>query len=337
MKIQSFFWFSCLLFLGTLTFSTFTGCSSRAKENPYQHVVDFLELPNATCEVTDKMATIKTPEHSFVFNRNSSMILVDDILYYLHHPVMNDRVDARDLELLRDAIVRPMEQKHRLVVMLDAGHGGRDPGCQMETLQEKKITLEVTLEIKRLLEKQGHTVYLTRNGDTTLSLNERTKMAAEKPIDAFVSVHVNASSNPLAEGVEVFVVPDKNALSVNGSDLPKDPSISQYYLKTSTRLAFAVQRRLLGLSEKPKDRGVRHAYFRVIRDTPAPAILAEIGFVTHADERNLLATPAYRQAIARAIANGIEDALVATLDAAETTAKTKQDAAKNATVKKEGK
>lgn len=313
--------------MGMMSFFASIGCSPKmdpkAKEQPYKHVADFLELSNATCVVTEETASISNAEHTFVFHRNQSTVLVDQTLYYLHHPIVKDTIDTRDLELLRDAIVRPFERKHRLMVMLDAGHGGKDPGCQEETLQEKKIALEVVLEIKRLLEKKGHVVCLTRDGDTYLSLNERCEKAAEKPLDAFVSVHVNASLNATAEGVEVFVVPNKEALSLNGTSLPEGPSISQYFLKTSTRLAFVVQQHLLALNEKPKDRGVRHAYFRVIRDTPAPAILAEIGFITNDKERAQLATPLYRQSIAKAIADGIENALVVNFEAEAATTDSK--------------
>lgn len=290
-----------------------TGCSSpadpAAKVQPYEHVAEVLGLSNATCHVTETEARISNAQHNFVFHRQKMTAIVDGSLYYLHHPIVKDKIDTRDLEILREAIVKPALLKHRLVVMLDAGHGGKDPGCQYSGMQEKKIVLEVVLEIKRLLEKEGHTVYLSRKDDQFLSLQQRCEMASEKPIDAFVSVHVNASENASAEGVEVYMVPNKGALSVNGTTLPEGPSISQYYLTTSTRLAFAVQRQLLSLEECPVDRGVRHAYFRVVRDTPAPAILAEIGFLSNKKEATRLMQPTYRQAIAKAIANGITEAL----------------------------
>lgn len=312
-RLFSSFSFS-LFFIVPLMFLTTSGCSSQmdptAKVQPYEHVADFLELEDAKLEITETTAKITNKDHCFVFNLQTSTVEVNHILYYLHHPVEKGTINTRDLEILRDAIVRPTERKNRITIMLDAGHGGKDPGCLNGTLFEKNIALEVVLEVKRLLEKQGHVVYLTRNEDVYLTLAERSEKATKTPVDAFVSVHVNASTNVAAQGVEVYVVPDKGALSVNGKKLPDGPSISQYYLNTSTRLAFAVQQRLLGLNEKPKDRGVRHAYFRVIRDTPAPAILAEIGFISNAEERALLATPIYRQSIAQAIAKGIEDALV---------------------------
>jgi len=208
------------------------GCSSpidpKAKQQPYEHIANLLELPQATCQITEATATIANAQHSFVFHRQKATAMVDGTLYYLHHPVAKDKIDTRDLEILRNSVVRPIPFKHRLVIMLDAGHGGKDPGCQYDAMQEKKITLEVVLEMKRLLEKEGHTVYLSRVDDTFLTLHQRCEVASQKPIDAFVSVHVNASQNKDAQGVEVYTIPDRGALSVNGTTLPEGPSVMAF-------------------------------------------------------------------------------------------------------------
>jgi N-acetylmuramoyl-L-alanine amidase len=154
---------------------------------------------------------------------------------------------------------------------------------------------------------------LTRDRDVKMSLKERTDKIAAHPVDASVSIHVNSTENPHsnARGVEVYLVPDVNCKSTTGYLPTTGSSVSQDFIIPSTKLAIAVHQRLKMMDSSVVDRGVRHAYFRLVRDVPAPCVLAEIGFINHPEERAQLAKATYRASIARAIADGIEDAFAA--------------------------
>lgn len=306
------FRFSSIVFI--LSFLTLGGCSSpmdpEALVQPYHHISNYMNLPDATCEVSDKTATIKSKFLTLVFNRGYQNMEINGMTYYLNQSATMQGVPTRDLKILREALFGSSFRKHRLLIMVDAGHGGNDPGCSAGALKEKHITFEVALEVKRLLELRGHQVVLSRDGDRAMTLKERTDKAAKHPIDACVSIHVNSTAVPTetARGVEVYLIPDLNCKSTTGYLPTEGESISQDFIVPSTKLALAVQQRLLLTDPSIGDRGVRHAYFRLVRDVPAPAILAEIGFINHPEDRARLETTAYRLKVARAIVDGIEDA-----------------------------
>lgn len=295
--------FKSLLFFSALI--SLLGCSPRA----YRKVPHALGLPYASRTVTDETVTISRDGHTFRFNRGKRECVVNGVRYYLHKPAGMNTVGKTDTQLLRAAVVAPPPRKTSLTVLLDPGHGGSDTGCRLGSVYEKSITLAVTRQVRALLEAAGHRVFLTRETDqTTLSLDERTLLAAKLPIDAFVSIHVNSAANPNAKGVEVFTLPAYGCSGTAVNAPARGPLVGQAYLKTATRLALAIQRELIDLPAQPQDRGVRHAHFKVLRDTPAPAVLIETGFITNAQDYGFLTSPQGQQDLAGAIACGIERA-----------------------------
>lgn len=175
------------------------------------------------------------------------------------------------------------------VIILDAGHGGTDEGAKVRGILEKKITLRTCYLAKSHLEEMGFTVILTRARDLFVPLNRRVEIANRRKPALFVSVHFNASVNPVAKGIEVFYPNSKL----------KERSLN------SKKLANCI---LFELTEQTESvsRGVKLGNFQVIRDTQMPAVLVEAGFITNNDERSLLRTETYLDRIAKGIAEGVE-------------------------------
>jgi N-acetylmuramoyl-L-alanine amidase len=213
----------------------------------------------------------------------------------------------------------------RYTVVLDAGHGGRDPGAVAAWGTEAEIVLAVTLKLKALLEAQGVHVILTRDNDTYLSLPQRSTFATTDR-NLFVSLHANAADNRSANGIETWVFGQpldpkliELAILENGGgdvgatrtaeaaavagDIAGD-ILRETQLNNSMALANVVQSRLVGATGAA-DRGVRRNLFYVIRNSRIPAILVEIGFVSHAEEGRRLTDDRYQQTIATALSEGI--------------------------------
>lgn len=179
--------------------------------------------------------------------------------------------------------VFPGVRNSRVVVMLDPGHGGKDPGAVgIGGLQEKNVILPISLQVAELLEQQGVQTILTRSDDRFISLRGRVQLAEQTNVDLFVSIHANAIS--------------LNRPDVNG--------VETYYYANGRGLAAAIQNSLLQ-STGMRNRGVKRGRFYVIRRTSMPAALVEVGFVTGAEDAPRLATPEFRSRIAQAIARGI--------------------------------
>ena len=173
--------------------------------------------------------------------------------------------------------------KYRGVVVIDPGHGGKDPGAiGLRSLQEKKVVLDISQKVTQILEKRGIQVIITRRNDTFVSLQGRVNIAEKYNAKAFVSIHANAIS--------------KSKTYVNG--------LETYYFSTGLRLAQSIHRSIIRRLDV-RDRGVRRARFYVLRKTSMPAVLVETGFVTGSSDSAKLANSSYRTRMAEAIAEGI--------------------------------
>jgi N-acetylmuramoyl-L-alanine amidase len=215
----------------------------------------------------------------------------------------------------------------RKIVVIDAGHGGHDPGASTSYATEKHVVLAITQKLKALLEAQGIEVILTRSDDTFLTLAERAAYARPE-INLFVSVHANAAANTGASGIETWVFGkplDDSLLALaikeNGGGAEGEARTQEALdiatsitgslmregqLHYSLSLADMVQREMIAATGA-KDRGVRQNVFYVIRNARSPAILVEVGFVSNAEEGAKLATAAYQARLADALAKGILD------------------------------
>ena len=223
------------------------------------------------------------------------------------------------------SLARQLGLKVRRIVV-DAGHGGHDPGAMRSGMKEKDITLDVSRRLKSILEDQyGYEVLMTRDEDDYVALEERTAFANSKSADLFVSVHVNSSRNKKAKGIETYylnfattpeameVAARENAISEkNMGELQKLTTAIALNTKIEESRDFAklIQTSLVGHLQKgyaPSNLGVKQAPFYVLIGAQMPSILAEISFISNEREYNLLETSSYRDSLAQGLARGIRN------------------------------
>ncbi len=211
-------------------------------------------------------------------------------------------------------------------IVVDAGHGGHDPGAHGNGIKEAELVLDVALRLRRLLAEQpGVEVVMTRDTDVFIPLEERTAIANREGADLFLSIHANASRNAKVQGVETYFLnfasnPEAAAVaarenSASGKTMHSLPEIVRAItlnskIDESRDFAEMVQKamvkRLAANNAELKDLGVKQAPFVVLIGAGMPSVLAEISFVTHKQEGQLLKTPQYRQQIAEALFNAVQ-------------------------------
>ena len=218
-------------------------------------------------------------------------------------------------------------------VVVDAGHGGHDPGGPMRfgSYYEKDIVLQVALKLGEELRERGVEVIYTRTRDTLIALDDRGRIANKANADLFISVHVNAANpgwrNPkAARGFETYFLAEAKTedaqrveqmeneaarFETTGPATAKDDPLSfilsdmrqNEHLRESSDLAEIMQRNIATVHPGP-DRGVKQAGFRVLVGAFMPAVLLELGFGTNADDAEFLASPVRQRALAQAVARG---------------------------------
>jgi N-acetylmuramoyl-L-alanine amidase len=210
-------------------------------------------------------------------------------------------------------------------IVIDAGHGGHDPGARANGLTEADLVLDIAQRVAKLLRAQrGIEVVMTRDKDVFIPLEERTAIANKVDADLFLSIHANASRNTAARGIETYVLnfasnpaaeevaARENATS--GRAMGTLPELIRAIalnnkLQESRELATMVQtalaRSLRTQSNGVRDLGVKQAPFVVLIGAQMPSVLAEISFVTHRAEANLLKQTTYRQRIAQALCDAL--------------------------------
>ncbi len=229
------------------------------------------------------------------------------------------------------SVVAPTDTAPRKIVILDAGHGGRDPGRDGPGgLLEKNVTLTLARQLAAELKDRGYEVHLTRDRDTLISLADRPRKANDwkrgRPRAIFISIHANAGV-PQAAGFETFFLSDARtederrvAEIENGAEAYEDPSTkaapdvdrilnslrNDYYVKASNDLAELIQSRLADVHPGP-NRGVKQAGFRVLVGAIMPAVLVETGFITNRREARLLSGAAFQRRLVEALADAVGD------------------------------
>lgn len=205
-------------------------------------------------------------------------------------------------------------------IVIDPGHGGHDPGALGKRVTEAELVLDVALRLEKLLHKAGIDVVMTRRSDVFIPLEERTAIANREGADLFLSIHANASRNVKAHGVETYflnfasnpeaeaVAARENSASAQGMhtlpDIVRAIALNNK-LDESRDFARLVQdsmiKTLRTQNKAVRDLGVKQAPFVVLIGAGMPSVLAEIAFVTHPQEGQLLRTNGYRQHVADAL------------------------------------
>ena len=235
----------------------------------------------------------------------------------------------------QDSITIPMNKtaaqtSGRKTIVIDPGHGGKDPGASDNGVVEKNVNLGIGLELEKVLQARGYNVVMTRRTDVYLKLQERTDIANNVNADLFVSIHVNAlPSKKSMTGFEIYIMAlptDKDAMNLakienreyvegKGMDSENVDRRTEMLLrilgdmqqnnKISESTDFAAALYNAGVRNSLPMRRVAQAPFFVLRGAGMPAVLLETGFVTNAAESKKLTTSAYQQQIARAMSEGI--------------------------------
>jgi len=225
----------------------------------------------------------------------------------------------------------PSESGRDIIIAVDAGHGGVDPGASgRRGTREKDVVLEVARAlVARINQEPGMKAVLTRDGDYFISLQERTLRARRAKADLFVSIHADAIANPDVSGSSVYVLSDRGATSEaarwlaereNAADLKggiklddKDPVLRGVLLDLSQTASISASMVAADNVLKALDRigevrkpSVQQAGFVVLKSPDIPSMLVETAFISNRDDERKLAQPAHRARLANAIFSGIE-------------------------------
>ena len=224
----------------------------------------------------------------------------------------------------------PKRLDRNKVIVIDAGHGGKDPGAVgYKKYREKIVVMQVTSELKSILKSRGYKVYLTRDRDKFVKLSKRTKYANKKDADIFISIHANAVAKKSASkvhGIECYFLSKSRsarakrvAAKENSADMSDMNfygkksflnTLSSHNIVASNKLAIDLQRGMLGSLKKSykdvKDGGVREGPFWVLVGAQMPSVLVEVGFISHPKEAKRLVNSHYQKKLALGLANGIE-------------------------------
>lgn len=235
----------------------------------------------------------------------------------LGNPITSSRgelfISERDYQKTILPILAPQQFKASASklyhIVIDPGHGGKDPGAQNSALglKEKNLTLDLAKRIESRLKALGYKVTLTRRDDTFVELRDRAAMANRLNADLFLSIHFNAVGTASVNGIETFVTtpqgqPSYNNANLSASDKRDYPGnandpwnvLAGYYIQDEMLKATGAD-----------DRGLKRARFMVIREVDCPGVLIEGGFVTHPTEGRNIGSAAYRDKLANAIVAGV--------------------------------
>ena len=260
-----------------------------------------------------KALLIRGQYTSLQFTADGREAMLNGSKVWLHVPVIKVRgnwsISDADAQYVVDPLVRPsayLGARGARTVVIDAGHGGKDPGTSSRTgYLEKDLVLDVALRTRAHLAAAGIRVILTRDGDRFWELEDRPYLAARGGGDVFVSLHLNAAASRTVQGVETFVTAAENHPPTAGAGIGKFPAVPNNQFNHSNHvLGNQLQRALVGVT-RAEDRGLKHARFVVLRNSAMPAALIECGFLSNAQEAQKLATPSYRESVALGVAQGI--------------------------------
>jgi len=283
------------------------------------------QLPPHAVAVSLPTASFRTYKH---FSLSHPHRLVIDVT----PPITETPSSTLDLHEAPHRSASPASQpmtlraKEYTTIVIDPGHGGKDPGARgIRKTEEKDITLKVGLQLRELLNQQsGMRVLMTRDRDVFIELEDRARFANSNEADLFVSIHVNSHPSRAVKGIEIYhfgEAKDQRALEVaareNGTPI-NNTGVGWEYLVAdllttkkideSLELAWNAKEAMVSQMNAQyvmNDHGVKTAPFYVLRFTSMPSILAEIAYISNPDEEDLLRKPAFVGDIARSLYQGI--------------------------------
>ncbi|HMP76135.1 MAG TPA: N-acetylmuramoyl-L-alanine amidase [Kiritimatiellia bacterium] len=254
--------------------------------------------------------TIQNRSHTLIFKTDGREAQIDGTLVWLHAPVSLVRgrwamreVDAR---VVVDPVMRPgryLKSVGHRVVVIDPGHGGQDTGAKgRRGVEEKRVALDLARRLRAHLVNAGVKVYMTRESDRFIELDERCRKAGRWGADFFISIHLNSAASTSASGAETYALAAAGYESTAGGLSNLSQPGNQFEAANGVA-AFNIQRALttrLG----SVDRGVKRSRFLVLKNAPCPAVLVECAFVSNPREEEKLLLEAHREAMAQSLARG---------------------------------
>ncbi|MFD1204749.1 N-acetylmuramoyl-L-alanine amidase [Sporosarcina contaminans] len=228
---------------------------------------------NATSEIIDKLKLGQQVD-VLALNGNWATIKTNAGTGYIH---------KNYIKLINQS-GNPLKDR---IIVLDAGHGGKDPGTSKSGVTEKAIVLDISKRLEQKLKNAGAKVLMTRSNDSYLTLEQRTEFAKKNYVEAFVSIHVNSASSTSAKGTEVYY---DSSLNPNAAE--------------SKALAQKIQNNIVKQANMA-DRGVRDQRFYVIRNNNVASVLIELGFITNSEDFKKLSSSQYAEIYAEAIYQGL--------------------------------
>jgi N-acetylmuramoyl-L-alanine amidase len=250
--------------------------------------------------------------YALAFDTGSRKLSFDGTLIWMNAPIMprggvwlatSTDVAGTLAPLLypRDAL----QGRRANVVILDPGHGGEDSGAMgARKSMEKRVVFDVACRVRDKLAKCGVTALMTRDRDLTLTLDDRTRFAAKRHGDLFVSIHLNSSPNRQAGGTETYLLTPAGFASTASATSDLHIYAGNANDPANILLAYYIHRGVISTTGE-EDRGIKHARFEVLRDAPCPAALVECAFISNSREEQALLTEGGRDRVSEGIARGI--------------------------------
>lgn len=241
---------------------------------------------------------------------------IDGITVWLHSPVevlkRRYAITETDYRSVVQPILDPsrfLQGREAKVVLIDPGHGGEDSGAQGSGIREKDLVLQIAKTLRHELVQHGFKVLMTREFDQFIPLDERSARAREWGADFMVSLHANSAGNGAAHGVETYIVtapgyPSTTSKAAGGPNRNAPGYVGNEVAGASAVLGYSIHRSLIkGMNAH--DRGLRHARFLVLRDTPCPSALVEMGFLSNPDEVERMKSEEFAVRLVESLTSGI--------------------------------
>ena len=293
--------------------------------------ITFIEVEDnlfqLTSEVVNENGVYYLPTESFfgiIQNLTDS-----SSIKYTNNEIRFTSISADKKIVKKNVDLRREQEKWEFkTIVIDAGHGGKDPGAVgYRGTKEKDIALDVAKRLEKKLSKNMNVkIIMTRDEDVFLRLGERTKIANESNGNLFISNHTNAAEDRRASGFETFLIgPNKNEAAVRvaarenavlelegttgkkltNEDLIKATIAQSAFASKSEQFASMVQKEIKKRVQS-RDRGVKQAGFYVLMGASMPNVLVELGFISNPSEEKKLRSPQYRDQLATAIYRAVE-------------------------------
>lgn len=344
-KLYIFIFFIILLLSGCATIPTGENIATYSiNGQTYYPLVSLCDLRGVSMRYDPivRTAYLNKDNKSVNLRVGDGMILVNDKIMHLNYPVdlyqgtiaVPRQFKEQVFDLLYKPVVagyrRPGLGKIRLnKVVIDAGHGGTDPGAIGRSgLREKDVNLDIAKRLSELLRAEGVATVLTRSTDRLIPLSTRVNLANKSGADLFISVHSNAARSRSLNGFEVYYVAPsvsdasraaltarvaslnlKNATFASNSNDLRTILWDMIYANSraeSIELSHTLCK-IMDASIDANILGVKNARFQVLKGIRMPGILVEVGFVSNLNEERLLKTGSYRQKLAEGIVEGLRD------------------------------